>query len=614
VPVRVILTGRPSDAIERSSFLRKDTALLTILPFTPEQLESYVDKIRRAVLDQRADDHRVGLWWGLEQEGRWSELVERYDKARESDWRDPEAFDNSLEVLGVPLLAYLALRLVAAWPGDVAPLLDDTTALLRSLIDLVIGQGGKPEQDDLSLEDRPVLAGDTLRVLLQQTAVAMTVRGKEFMSHDELARELALDDCELDVRARDLGTRVLSHLVISFFFRTGRRELGCEFTHKSFREYLFAEALIELLKKYGREVTEVLPERPASQLWTDFPESDPRRSLLHALADILGAQWLSQEVASHLSLLLSWEISRAVGQDRFPAVGSRTRALDMPAWERIREALADAWDWWMSETHLRPQLRIKSGGSRKDAAYELAPPAAFAVLARRAHEPLHPASFRPQSTGSLDARLGDGLFRLAALVHAEIATHQGYRGAVSVNAGQVGEPGENARRHQCRVVADDRAWLLFSPCGRDRKSLPRLLARINAGEDRPGGEFPVRVSVRYADLRGLVLRGMDLQLTELRGANMAGADLADAVLSRKGVCGADHLSGPDLRDIVLEEANLWNANLIEADLRGANLRRMKVSCWTLSSAELEGAIGIEAIRVYDEEGFVSDAPDEPLEE
>jgi hypothetical protein len=192
------------------------------------------------------------------------------------------------------------------------------------------------------------------------------------------------------------------------------------------------------------------------------------------------------------------------------------------------------------------------------------------------------------------------LFRIAAIVHAELAIHKGYRGATSVRQGHALDPGQGVRRYQSCVRADDE-WVLFSPCGREPQSLSRILARINAGDNRPLEAFPAGVSAQYVDLRGLELRAMELRYTELRGANLAGANLYEANLSKEGHCGADGEGGPDLRDVVFRDTKLWRSNLTLADLRGADLSGAMVSKWTLHSAVWDGAFGFDEIKIDEEE-------------
>ena len=249
IPVRIILTGRPTDAIEKSEFLRKETVLLTLRQRTPEQLTAYVEHVLQAVESARGSSRAAGAWDHVEQKrGELAAMLEQYRGAWERQQtmaRGGIAGRNELEVLGSPLLAHLALRLIAQWPGHIEPLLKDTTALYRNLVDMVISRGGKPEEVDLGPVDRPQITGSTLRRLLHQTAEAMTLLGEEGLSYEELDRWLQLKGGGMEQRGESLGENILSRLMVSFFFQGGYRHLGCEFTHKSFREYLFAEMLIK---------------------------------------------------------------------------------------------------------------------------------------------------------------------------------------------------------------------------------------------------------------------------------------------------------------------------------------------------------------------------------
>ncbi|HIA4658010.1 TPA: pentapeptide repeat-containing protein [Salmonella enterica] len=74
-----------------------------------------------------------------------------------------------------------------------------------------------------------------------------------------------------------------------------------------------------------------------------------------------------------------------------------------------------------------------------------------------------------------------------------------------------------------------------------------------------------RADLRDANLCGADLRGADLRDADLFGADLRGADLRDADLFGADLCGAD-LRGADLRG-----ADLRDADLCGADLRGADL-------------------------------------------
>ena len=80
-----------------------------------------------------------------------------------------------------------------------------------------------------------------------------------------------------------------------------------------------------------------------------------------------------------------------------------------------------------------------------------------------------------------------------------------------------------------------------------------------------------------ADLYGANLYGADLCEANLYGADLYGANLRGANLCEANLYGAD-LYGANLRGANLCGANLCEANLYGADLYGANLRGANL-CW-----------------------------------
>jgi uncharacterized protein YjbI with pentapeptide repeats len=91
-----------------------------------------------------------------------------------------------------------------------------------------------------------------------------------------------------------------------------------------------------------------------------------------------------------------------------------------------------------------------------------------------------------------------------------------------------------------------------------------------------------------ADLSDANLRGANLSDANLRDANLRGANLSDANLRGANLRGAN-LSGANLSDADLSDANLRGANLSDANLRGANLRDANLSGADLSGANLSDA-------------------------
>ena len=149
----------------------------------------------------------------------------------------------------------------------------------------------------------------------------------------------------------------LSNLMISFYFKEVTAHSGCEFLHKSFREYLTAEGIVSVLKDYGRRAPADLPER--KDYWRDFTPEDPRYWLTRKLGEIFCAQWLSHEIVSHIRELVRWEIarvhSRALNELLSRNAGLETEPMPKEQWERARDAFADLWDWWGEGVHLRIQ-------------------------------------------------------------------------------------------------------------------------------------------------------------------------------------------------------------------------------------------------------------------
>ena len=86
-----------------------------------------------------------------------------------------------------------------------------------------------------------------------------------------------------------------------------------------------------------------------------------------------------------------------------------------------------------------------------------------------------------------------------------------------------------------------------------------------------------RTDLRWADLYGTDLRGANLGLADLRGANLRGANLSGANLSWANLSGAN-LSWANLSGANLSGAYLYEADLYEADLRGAKNLNFPIAC------------------------------------
>jgi uncharacterized protein YjbI with pentapeptide repeats len=96
------------------------------------------------------------------------------------------------------------------------------------------------------------------------------------------------------------------------------------------------------------------------------------------------------------------------------------------------------------------------------------------------------------------------------------------------------------------------------------------------------------------NLSGANLQNADLEEANLRGANLQGANLQNADLEQANLQDANlqqaNLSDADLQEANLQNANLQNANLRSADLEDANLQGTNLDGANLQGADLEGTI------------------------
>jgi hypothetical protein len=598
--VRVVLTGRPSATVmDNSPILREATPVLTIRPLRPEALEMFVGDVRAALAatPSLVTSNETIERWTLPESEQFSLLFERYRQDFPATVQRSlgASRQGSLEVLGMPLLALLALRLLGAWGGDPATLVENPTTLLRSLVDLTCGYGGnRPENAPLEMEEQVRLRGNDLRDLLRGTAAAMSVYGAESIAFDELEARLRtllnnFDDLQQEVKERTKDD-VLHVLMISFFFKGGRRDFGCEFHHKSFREYLFAEAIVEVLKEYARTVQ--APPPPRQRCWEDFSErSDSERfRLSRRLSELLAPHWLTVDVVNHLRNLIHWEIDRSEREHSpdfpIPRGLHGMRPLELFQWEFIRDGLADLWQWWAEGAHLRPQVAWATP-SRTHPRYEI--PYAFQLIEWEAPQAYPRNASLPQAvqTTTIDAQLGEGLFRLCVVVHHEVAIKKGWQGWLLsgiVNSEENNEDDSNHHPYQSRVFHAQGQWILFAPSGSSPTAFDLYRNRIMSGESADEYRFfLVFESLHSIDLEGVLLHQFNFFRSNLTGANLSGANVGNAYLH--GV----RLNIADLSNASLINADLSCANLSGADLSGADLTRADLSEANLIGADLSGA-------------------------
>ena len=574
VSVRIILTGRPSADVASSSFLRKATPILTLRPLNPNDLQTFIERLSSCIENPPLPS-APGTNWPKFKPTSFTPVLNEYRKEK----------SRKTEVFGLPLLALLAVRLISEPGANPDEIIATPTVLYRNLVDLTCGAGGKFVESDEPVEQQEQfrLIGGRLRDLLRRTAAALTMRGAENISYVELRLRLkeAIEDLVRTVE-KVTGDNVLSQLMISYFFKGGHEELGCEFLHKSFREYLFAEGIVETLKQYGRRVTTALPER--IPYWKEFEVSDPRYDLSRSLASQLSAQWLSREIVSHLEELLEWEIGRTVGEiDLALPSAQPTSPISLSEWFKVRDGLADLWDWWAEGVHLRPQPQLSE---RHDTEFQK-PFAQKLVEMSLPIDTPKGAIPEPPRMVVADAHLGDALFRLNLWTHFFCAKSDGWltekktpaqlwEGATDVAAGP--------RRYQT-AVGTSKVWRLFAPYGKDPGYWRNYVARINAAGWRlPHGTFPA----------GCNLSGVDLRLVWMEPArpglscNWSFANLTGAVAEH---CNFDsHIFSHTLaRDATFSFAFCLSANLENCDFAAASFMSFSGNSIECNGSSFKGA-------------------------
>lgn len=512
--VRVLLTGRPSDAIEESRFLREDTPILTARPYSSAQLLEYVDNVSRAVRSPRFADREP--WPAAD----WSRIRESLADERLS----------KLDVLQSPLLAHLALWLLVQKGADPDALLEDTIALYRNLVDLTCAKAGKAElvNEDLYRQER--VSGIELRELLHKTAIAITVHGQENISFQELELRLNLEEGALEGAVQSAARNRLTALMISFYFKGGQFHLGCEFLHKSFREYLFAEAVVEIVKRYAhRQHGRMFAVR--QPYWKDFEEhatDDVRHEFSRELSSAVSGQILGTEIRLHLERLIACEIQRATKQSGRTSFGTSTQTLAPGEWQTGRDLLADLWDWWAEGVHLRPQPdRAGPGRTWSFRAPYVDTLLDYALPQDRDRIAKQPLTRR---TVNIDANLGDTLFAILVFLHWCLMDAAGFSGwdAYKRTNDVAIRPAQSAWQRK-----DEPPVVCFRPAG--GSYLSAYASRINADGWH---YFPQGACFRGVDLSDVRVVGLIFFKADLRAANLADANLLFVVLDFARLTGA----------------------------------------------------------------------------
>ena len=474
---------------------------------------------------------------------------------------------------------------MANFKQDLVELITTPTSLYRHLIDLTCKKGGKSPTETSRANTSGRIEGRDLRALLHGTALAITAYGTESIPMDELEMRLETLGVGKDVFviAKDAPLANLANLMISFYFKSVQTQSGCEFLHKSFREYLAAEAIVEILKEYSRiPQSGTMPER--APYWRDFDGSDPRWWLSRKLGEALTPQWLTQEISKHLDRLLQWEIQREANtQDVLQASSLTTEPLSLSRWEIVRDGLADLWDWWGEGVHLRPQPKERQKLWNLDE-----PPYVFDLvkLAMRRSNFNRRTAPRPIRTATVDAHFGYALFQLNCILHWYISEAAGwYREVLAAGAQELwGNIAGRRRRYQVLIIHNGTTYVQFAPSGESFDYFRNYIDRINGAGVKPGSrahfwedssDFPASMMMRglyleEANLNRVALVHVDFTSSNLTRARLHLCELIGSNLSYAVLHGAS-LFCTTLYDSTFDYAEMSDANIFVADVRRAKL-------------------------------------------
>jgi uncharacterized protein YjbI with pentapeptide repeats len=587
-PVRLVVTGRPSVELTDSRFLNEKTPVLTLRPIRPDQLRELAGKL-----------HRYAKWSDL---SRYEALLKAYEKWFGGDGK------AGVEMLGLPLLAFLAFKTLSGWKENAEALVSSPSALYSALIDQTVAHSGKAGSE--SLRNAVHRGGADLRRLLQRTAAMISVGPSESISFNELKVRLQ-DDADLAKwvsRATDEDS--LYALVVNFYFKGGHHDLGCEFLHKSFREYLLAECVVaELIDLAEPHQGPLRP--PTREPSRDFEPGNLWFRTSRAIARLLGSSYFSGEVRDHLFWLIQ-----------------RDFALNPRRWVYLRDLLADVYTWWADGAHLRLQPAQQPSQAKWAAPYVI-------ELAQWVVPATHD-EVQPHRTVSIDGILGFALIQLTGWVHSVARDQVEWCGVERRHQRRTPEgqtrfcPGDGHLHHVLgrwqALVLPSNSRLILPDIWAESERLGAVdlsnanLARANFSGARFTGVHLDSANLSEVNFSGALFDATDLSHTDLSNANMTGAtffatrldgallisaNLHDTTFLNSSGDGAgfslailseSRLSGSRFVRAIFGRASLENARVLDTDLRHADLTGVKAYRAVFQDVITSGAIMDDSLR------------------
>ncbi len=530
--VKIIVTGRPTEDVTKdSNFITPNTKILTIKPLNPESLNNLFDNI---VKHSQYPDH-------AKMKEEIKSIIEAYTEYFNSR-TEQELINQHYEAIGMPLLAALVLKLASNEDYQLKELFNNPTDLYRSLADLTVEYGGRDEKAFDKIKKNIYAASNQkmdLRSLFREIAIAISILGKESISSYELETRLLHPENNISTQVEDIIKKdSISRLYALFYFKAGHKSYGCEFIHKSFREYFFAEALIVKLIQAGSDLK---------------INNNEETKIKHfkKLSCILAPRWLTPEINNHVKNLIEYHINI-----------SDEEKLEI--WEITRDWLADYFVWWADKEHMTPQMYLNRRGEAQTE------PPFVEELAQETRPYDYEKDKLPKITDyiSLDSHLGDSVFQLNCYVHAFIAVKK-------LNLANIEqwswENSNQCHKHQWNIEIEGQNFTVFGFIGsetfekNENDYLLNYFARINSTPGRPQGMAPLSYFMPLINFSGVDLSHASLYNARLDYASLDYARLDYARLDYASLYNArlDYAS--------LDYAHLYNASLDYAHLYNASL-------------------------------------------
>ncbi|MBD3306767.1 NACHT domain-containing protein [candidate division KSB3 bacterium] len=376
------------------------------------------------------------------------------------------------------------------------------------------------------LLEQSAVSPPDLRRFLQEAAFFTWHSGQEGVPINQMSRYLGATVPETTRTLLTSGFDGIQNQLLSFPFPLHDQDTRpVTFCHKTFREYLAAEKIAEVLKDLGQS-----PQSPSAQL-------NDIRAIAARIYAVFGTALLTEEIRTFVLRILTHTLS--------PQAIRQIAARLYPVYLGYSDGL------WMNEGLSRTQANeLRRHGVHRD------------VL-------------------QCEVYAGINLFVFLCHLYQEIGEPFDICGRE-----QDGTFDPNRFRKILGFGELIGTFALFRRIhhllGRVRLRGANLLCANLRRGNLEGADLE-GVILRDANLRSANVRGANLQHADLRVANLQDADFRDVDLR-----GAN-LEDANLRETNFQQANLQEANLLCADLRNADLQDAQLQKTVLYGVNLRGA-------------------------